>query len=390
MNRHEFYDKLNRYKSLSHSGNYKYYNKIDLPDGKSRYFYTKAEWDAYNKSDKSASIGGANLKTKNASMYEELVKKAHEKEDREKQQNETIRKNKAAEEAIKKTESDKWDTHKKIREDFHQVPGYMTYSSRFTDTMKNTPEGSNEGKDYFFNVMYDAYKKYPKMKNLRTISSKQDDKPKDEEVFAFMDEIQKGVDKYTKDFIKKYQLPEQEYTPLINNYFLGMADQLMKDNKLDYDYIKDVYYRNSDVGKKEAKKEEILKQGDFNDRIFRDYTPNYLIYNEIFDKDYDRDSEVYKSNLQNFAEHGPECTYLKESMETLKNRITRDGKRQYSDEDIYNAAYTFLWKNFQKQAVNSNYAFSPDLYKLIPDIMEAMGYKGSYTADPQDLILKIK
>ena len=33
--------------SLSHAGNYKYYNKIDLPNGTTRYFYTKAEWDAY-------------------------------------------------------------------------------------------------------------------------------------------------------------------------------------------------------------------------------------------------------------------------------------------------------------------------------------------------------
>lgn len=39
MNRHEFYDNLNKYQTLSHSGNYKYYNKIDLPDGKTRYFY---------------------------------------------------------------------------------------------------------------------------------------------------------------------------------------------------------------------------------------------------------------------------------------------------------------------------------------------------------------
>ena len=32
---------------LVHSANYKYYNKIDLGNGNTRYFYTKAEWDAY-------------------------------------------------------------------------------------------------------------------------------------------------------------------------------------------------------------------------------------------------------------------------------------------------------------------------------------------------------
>ena len=37
--------------SLAHAGanNYKYYQKIDLGNGKSRYFYTKDEWDAYNR-----------------------------------------------------------------------------------------------------------------------------------------------------------------------------------------------------------------------------------------------------------------------------------------------------------------------------------------------------
>ena len=70
---------------LVHAGNYKYYNKIDMPNGTTRYFYTKAEWDAYQdgqgQSKKASSTGGANLKTKNASMYEDLAKKAHEKED---------------------------------------------------------------------------------------------------------------------------------------------------------------------------------------------------------------------------------------------------------------------------------------------------------------------
>ena len=43
---------------LVHSGkNYKYYNKIVLPSGETRYFYTKAEWDAYQKgSDKNTEL----------------------------------------------------------------------------------------------------------------------------------------------------------------------------------------------------------------------------------------------------------------------------------------------------------------------------------------------
>lgn len=52
MNRHEFYDNLNKFKALSHSNDYKYYNKIDLGNGNIRYFYTKAEWDAYQEGKK--------------------------------------------------------------------------------------------------------------------------------------------------------------------------------------------------------------------------------------------------------------------------------------------------------------------------------------------------
>ena len=72
MNRHEFYDNLNKYNAISHSGNYKYYNKIDLPDGSTRYFYTKAEWDAYNKEVSSKT----NINPNKGSMYEELAQQA--------------------------------------------------------------------------------------------------------------------------------------------------------------------------------------------------------------------------------------------------------------------------------------------------------------------------
>lgn len=51
-NKFDFYENVKKFKEehpnvLSHGQNFKYYNKIDLGNGKSRYFYTKAEWDAY-------------------------------------------------------------------------------------------------------------------------------------------------------------------------------------------------------------------------------------------------------------------------------------------------------------------------------------------------------
>ena len=76
-------------------------------------------------------------------------------------------------------------------------------------------------------------------------------------------------------------------------------------------------------------------------------------------------------------------------VEILKNRRTSDGKQQYSDEDIYNAAYTYLWKNLQKMALNDD-TFNPRLWNLVPDLLAEMGYKGNYTADNNDLIIKVK
>ena len=54
MNRYEFYDHLLNYKnnSLAHSDINKYYRKVDLGNGKWRYFYSKEEYDAYENNKK--------------------------------------------------------------------------------------------------------------------------------------------------------------------------------------------------------------------------------------------------------------------------------------------------------------------------------------------------
>ena len=69
MNQYEFYSNFFKYRKkdselneMQHAGwrstlsdikdrmiNHKYYNKIELPSGKMRYFYSKEEWDAYQK-----------------------------------------------------------------------------------------------------------------------------------------------------------------------------------------------------------------------------------------------------------------------------------------------------------------------------------------------------
>ena len=95
MNRHEFYDKLNEYKSLSHSNDYKYYNKIDLGNGKTRYFYTKAEWDAYQEGETRNKYEQQKKTIANNKAADEAKAKAN-------QENSTVIKNNKQKEEAKK------------------------------------------------------------------------------------------------------------------------------------------------------------------------------------------------------------------------------------------------------------------------------------------------
>ena len=86
---------------LIHSGNFKYYNKIDLGNGKTRYFYTKAEWDAYNREKSSGNAADSEGAKYDAWKKEQAQKKA---------QAENIRKNT---EAAGNAEKEKWESVKK-------------------------------------------------------------------------------------------------------------------------------------------------------------------------------------------------------------------------------------------------------------------------------------
>lgn len=86
---------------LIHSGNFKYYNKIDLGNGKTRYFYTKAEWDAYNREKSSVNAADSEGAKYDAWKKEQAQKKA---------QTENIRKNT---EAAGNAEKEKWESVKK-------------------------------------------------------------------------------------------------------------------------------------------------------------------------------------------------------------------------------------------------------------------------------------
>ena len=106
MNRHEFYDNLNKFKALQHSTNLQYYNKIDkyYPDGSARYFYSKAEWDAYQRDKGQDEWKKQQTQKKEAenrsgmSGYADWKKNEDAKKKIETQKKESVEKNKSASE----------------------------------------------------------------------------------------------------------------------------------------------------------------------------------------------------------------------------------------------------------------------------------------------------
>ena len=89
MDKFTFYNNLSKFKSLQHAtygppaGTNKYYAKLDdfYGKGKPRYFYSKAEWDAYQKNkgyDENAEKDKANKKKSNIAKEEQIRKERTE------------------------------------------------------------------------------------------------------------------------------------------------------------------------------------------------------------------------------------------------------------------------------------------------------------------------
>ena len=164
---------------LIHSGNFKYYNKIDLGNGQSRYFYTKAEWDAYQDGLGQQKKADAPKKAiaeqkNNMSGYADWKKQQNEDATK-KQQKETIAKNKAADEAkaranqanstiIKKQQAENFKKNEAAAkaEGERMAQKYSVMSSTDSSTNKKPSEVTQE------NPMEEARKKLAEMKGDKT------------------------------------------------------------------------------------------------------------------------------------------------------------------------------------------------------------------------------
>ena len=184
MTRYEFFNNLAKFKKneLKHASQYNYYNKLDkyYPDGTARYFYTKAEWDAYQDGINQGNYKNEQAKKKVAedrndmSGYASWKKKEDEKKRVEKQTQQQINNN---------AEASK-----------HEGDRYLKTSSKSSSSMQDSINKSRE--------------------TFRDLYKKAEDKEKDianKQLYEYKDEIIKKANSYLKladqkvsDFMGKF------------------------------------------------------------------------------------------------------------------------------------------------------------------------------------------
>lgn len=145
MTRYEFFNNLAKFKKneLKHASQYNYYNKLDkyYPDGTARYFYTKAEWDAYQDGINQENYKNEQAKKKVAedrndmSGYASWKKKEDEKKRVEKQAQQQINNNAEA----SKHEGDRYD-----KKDNTPVKTSSKSSSSMQDSINKSRETFRE------------------------------------------------------------------------------------------------------------------------------------------------------------------------------------------------------------------------------------------------------
>lgn len=223
MTREEYNRRKMQYE-LSHAGygtsslkgtqqdNVKYYKRIGKP-GEYRYFYTKEAWDAYNKE--------ASTKTNNANS-KELVDSIKRQQD--------IAKNKAADEAMKKAEQEKWAKIKKENDRAaaaSKMPDSFSdpdYGQKLADALRENLEYAEEHtkqieaqKERNRKALALAYNVYK--------ASKYGDNSDIDEAYQKMEENRKTLEKdpATGLPLKNYEIPLMEEIYMVNPGF-GYTD----------------------------------------------------------------------------------------------------------------------------------------------------------------------
>lgn len=163
---------------LVHSTNFKYYNKIDLGNGNIRYFYTKAEWDAYQKG-KAAEAGMKDAERRRQDPAYAKKQAALE---------ENYKKNKAGEEGMKEAERRRQD------------PAYDKLKKSLEENYRKNKEAAMHEGDRWMKADSKSNTKPSEVleenKTEEATKNEQDDFFKKEHT----DYVQKNVDKITNEY----------------------------------------------------------------------------------------------------------------------------------------------------------------------------------------------
>jgi hypothetical protein len=215
MNRIDFYTNLAKFKKkdgeLKHASQYNYYNKLDkyYPDGSARYFYTKAEWDAYQDGINQGNYKNEQAKKKVAedrndmSGYASWKKKEDEKKRIEKQTQQQINNNAEA----SKHEGDRYiEKNKELNK---------AISGRESAIKKSQSANQNSGKDKGITTeLYEHKDEIIKKANSYL-------KLADEKVNDF-------INKFTEDFPPELKNKLQDVLNDVKDYAGDLIDKIIE------------------------------------------------------------------------------------------------------------------------------------------------------------------
>jgi len=230
MTRHDFYDNLNKYLSLQHSqsgpssNTNKYYAKLDkfYPDGRPRYFYSKAEWDAYQKNkgyEQNTEKDKANKKKSNITQEEKLKKERAELSKKTTSDRDTAIQKAYKDEQKRREEENLRELYKYKNEIVEKANEYFDMASEeindFLDKfMEDFPP---ELRDKVLEIM-------DKIKDsVEDIIEKIDNISEEEiaNIYGFIDKIvdkvQDEISKYSDELNEIYQKVKHEIKPVFKN-----------------------------------------------------------------------------------------------------------------------------------------------------------------------------
>ena len=202
---------------LVHAGNYKYYNKIDLPNGTTRYFYTKAEWDAYQDGQGQAAKKEEPIKNNDGWSADKVLKEHFDKK-------------KEEEGRAGMTGYSEWKKNQEAKSKAdarNNMSGYEEWKKNQSTTQKKNTSSSDVSKDIQnYNDTLSQVKEADKSLNVQVAQNKREEEEK---------AAQKANQKLYQNYRKNSETLDAE-TGLINKFKKELEDKKRKESEDDRDF----------------------------------------------------------------------------------------------------------------------------------------------------------